>query len=49
MRCYKIVVGGKTLFELNDKNPIAPRIRYQIQSFEDNKGLAFIDVFNVEF
>lgn len=49
MRCYKIVVGGKTLFELNDKNPIAPRIRYQIQSFADNQGLAFIDVFNVEF
>ena len=49
MRCYKILINGKVLFELNAKNPIAPRIRFQIQNYEDNYSLAFIDIFNVEF
>lgn len=48
MRCYKILVNNKVLFELNKTNLYAPRIRFQIQAFKDNYGLAFIDIFNIE-
>lgn len=49
MRCYKIVVGGKTLFELNGKNPIAPRIRFDIRTYRDQDALAVLEIYNLDF
>lgn len=49
MRCYKIVINGKTLFELNDKSFIAPRIRFNIQTFDGQDATAILEVYNVDF
>lgn len=48
MRCYKIIIGGKTLFELHNKNPIAPRIRFDIRTYDSETALAYLEIYNID-
>lgn len=48
MRFYKIVIDGKPIIELNEKNPYAPRITFDFRQFEGNEiPNSIVSVFNV--
>lgn len=48
MRFYKILIDGKPLFELNDKNPFAPRISFELKQFEGSEvPNNIISIYNV--
>lgn len=48
MRFYKIVIDGKPIIELNQENPYAPRITFDLRQFEGNEiPNAIITIYNV--
>lgn len=50
MRYYKLQIDTITIFELNEKNPYAPRLRFNIQFINSElPTLSYIEIFNVDF